>query len=202
VQSTDQTPEPYPPGTIAAYFSAKEKRRRALWYLVQATLFRFPIRRADRWRASLLRCFGATIGRHCLIRRTVHVEIPWTLKVGDRVLIGDHAILYSLGPITIGDRAMISQHAHLCAGSHDYRTGSMTLLRIPITIGADAWIAADAFIGPGVTIGEGTVVGARSSVFKDLPAWKVCAGSPARVLHDRPFDPRGAPPQMPARDQA
>lgn len=190
----DQPPEhpapdpPFPPGTVAAYFSTGEKLRRALWYAVDATLFRCSLRRMDRWRAFLLRRFGARIGRRCLIRRTVRVEVPWNLTVGDDALLGEHVLVYSLGPITIGDRAMVSQHAHLCAGSHDHRSSAMTLLRIPITIAADCWIAADAFIGPGVTIGEGTVVGARSAVFKDLPAWKICFGHPARVVGDRPFE--------------
>ena len=69
----------------------------------------------------------------------------------------------------------------------------MLLLRVPVTIGADVWIAADAFIGPGVTVGDGTIVGARSSVFKDLPAWKVCHGNPARVVREREFHEASAP---------
>ncbi|CAN0530686.1 unnamed protein product, partial [Laminaria digitata] len=47
------------------------------------------------------------------------------------------------------------------------------------------WIAADVFVAPGVTIGEESVIGARSSVFTDLPAWKVCVGSPAKPVRDR-----------------
>lgn len=103
-------------------------------------------------------------------------------------MLGERAILYSLGPMRIGDRTMISPYVHLCGGSHDHRSSEMTLLRVPVTIGSDVWIAADAFIGPGVTVGDGTIVGARSSVFRDLPPWKVCHGSPARVVRDREFD--------------
>ena len=40
-------------------------------------------------------------------------------------------------------------------------------------------------VGPGVSVGEGTVVGARSSVFKDLPPWTVCVGSPAKPIGRR-----------------
>jgi putative colanic acid biosynthesis acetyltransferase WcaF len=181
-----------PPGAVAGFFSRQEKRRRAIWYAVEATLFRWSFRRADRWRSFLLRCFGAKVGRRCLIRRTVRVEIPWNVTIGDDAILGEHAIIYSLGPITIGPRAMVSQFAHLCAGSHDHRTSAMMLLRVPISIGADAWVAADAFIGPGVTVGEGTIVGARSAVFADLPPWKICVGNPVRVLRDRQFQRVGA----------
>ncbi|MFA6046937.1 MAG: WcaF family extracellular polysaccharide biosynthesis acetyltransferase [Phycisphaerales bacterium] len=190
----DAPATPFPPGTVAAFFSPREKARRALWYMVAATLFRCSFRRADGWRAMLLRAFGAKVGARCLIRRSAWIEIPWNVTIGDDVMLGEHCIIYSLGHITIGDRAVISQYSHLCGGSHDYRTRGMMLLRVPVTIGADAWIAADAFVGPGVTVGEGTIVGARSSVFSNLPAWKICVGNPARVLKDRvPLDPEGTP---------
>ncbi|EFW6777219.1 colanic acid biosynthesis acetyltransferase WcaF, partial [Shigella boydii] len=47
------------------------------------------------------------------------------------------------------------------------------------------WLATDVFVAPGVTIGDGTVVGARSSVFKSLPANRVCRGNPAVVIRER-----------------
>jgi putative colanic acid biosynthesis acetyltransferase WcaF len=49
----------------------------------------------------------------------------------------------------------------------------------------DVWIAADVFVGPGVRVGAGSVVGARSAVFGNLPAWKVCVGTPAHPVRDR-----------------
>jgi putative colanic acid biosynthesis acetyltransferase WcaF len=52
-------------------------------------------------------------------------------------------------------------------------------------IGADAWIAAEAFVGPGVVIGEGAVLGARGVAFRDIPAWSVYVGNPARLLRRR-----------------
>ena len=121
------------------------------------------------------------------IRETVHVEIPWNLSVGEHSAVGDHAILYCLGPVTIGRYVTISQYAHLCAGTHDTRDRAMTLLRPPITIGDDAWIATDAFVGPGVTIGARTILGARSSAFKDLPPDVVAVGNPARAIKSREF---------------
>lgn len=184
---------PFPPGTVAGYFSRRENVRRAIWYIVEATFFRWSFRRADRWRSFLLRCFGARVGKRCLIRRSAHIEIPWHVTIGDDVMLGEQAIVYSLGPIVIGDRTMISPYVHLCGGSHDHRDRRMTLLRVPVTIGSDVWIAADAFIGPGVNVGDGTIVGARSSVFKDLPAWKVCHGNPARVVREREFDKASVP---------
>src|SRR5205823_5297934 len=101
------------------------------------------------------------------IRPTVWIEIPWNLSVADEAIIGDGAILYSLAPITIGRLATISQYTHLCAGTHDHTSPTFDLIKEPITIGDEAWIAADAFIGPGVTIGPRAVIAARSVVTHD-----------------------------------
>jgi putative colanic acid biosynthesis acetyltransferase WcaF len=129
--------------------------------------------------------FGATVDASCRIRSTVKIEIPWNLTVGAQTIIGDDVILYCLGPITIGQRATISQLGHLCAGTHDFTRPEFPLLRPPITIGDDVWLAADVFVGPGVTVGTGAVVGARSSVFHDLPPWQVCVGTPAKPVKER-----------------
>lgn len=52
----------------------------------------------------------------------------------------------------------------------------------PIKICNDAWIGMNVIILKGVTIGEGAIVGAGSVVTKDVPAWTVVAGNPARVV--------------------
>jgi putative colanic acid biosynthesis acetyltransferase WcaF len=163
----------------------RAKVGRSLWYLVEATLFRFSPRPLYRWRNWLLRRFGARVHPSARIRPTVTVEVPWHLTVGPEAVVGDYAILYCLGEVTIGARAVVSQYAHMCAGTHDYTRRDFPLLKLPIRIGDDAWIAADVFVGPGVQVGAGTVVGARSSVFKDLPPWTVCVGSPAKPVRER-----------------
>jgi putative colanic acid biosynthesis acetyltransferase WcaF len=111
--------------------------------------------------------------------------MPWNLSIGDWSAIGDGVHLYTLGAVTIGRAVTISQRAHLCAGSHDYTRPEMPLLKLPIDIGNSAWICAEAFVGPGVSVGEGAVVGARAVAMRDVPAWKVVAGNPARVIKDR-----------------
>lgn len=155
--------------------------------MVQGTVFRFSFYNSFRWRRFLLGLFGARLAENVRIRPTVRVDVPWNLTIGANSSVGDYAILYCLGRVTLGRHVTISQYAHLCAGTHETNTRRMILLRPPITIGDDAWVAADAFVGPGVTIGAGTLVGARSSVFSDLPANVVAVGSPARAVRERVF---------------
>jgi putative colanic acid biosynthesis acetyltransferase WcaF len=129
--------------------------------------------------------FGATVGKHVNIYNSAGIYMPWNLKIGDWSAIGEHACIYNLGIISIGEKVTISQRAHLCAGTHDYTNPAMPLLRPPIDIKDQAWVAADAFVGPGVIIGEGAVVGARAVVVKDVEPWRVVAGNPAVVIKKR-----------------
>ena len=54
-------------------------------------------------------------------------------------------------------------------------------------IGNDVWIGANSVIKQGVVIGDGAVIGANSFVNKDVPAYSVVAGTPAKVIRKR-FD--------------
>lgn len=173
-------------------WTTREKIGRGLWMLLRVPLFRLTWHNWYAWRRLVLRAFGAMIAPGCTIRPTVHIEIPWLLEMDEGATLGDHAIVYNLGKIRIGRRTTISQYAHLCAGSHDMNLADLPLLRPPITIGSDCWIAADAFVGPGVTVAQGTVLGARSSLFHDTTPWSVYVGSPARRVRER--EP---PAQMP-----
>src|SRR4051812_15776351 len=87
--------------------------KRLLWAVVQTTLFRWSFHTMYRRRAWLLRMFGARVGHNVRIRRTAIFEIPWNITIGDDVSIGDAAIVYALGPVTIGARSFLSQYAHL-----------------------------------------------------------------------------------------
>ena len=166
-------------------YTLREKFARLTWAIVQATAFRWSFHSWYGWRRRLLLLFGASLDPTCRIRRTVTVECPWNLSIGVDSSVGDGAILYCLGPVRIGDHSTISQRAHLCAGSHDHRSRRMVLLRPPITIGSDCWIAAEAFVGPGVTVGDGVILGARAVAFKDLAPWMVSLGNPAQPVAQR-----------------
>lgn len=165
-----------------------------LWWVVEALLFRPSPQFLYGWRRWLLRLFGARVGRDVIIRPTVRTQFPWKVSIGDYAWIGDDVVLYSLGDISIGRHAVVSQKAYLCTGSHDPQRVDFPIFSRPIRIEDECWVATDVYIGPGVTVGRGTIVGARSSVFKDLPAGKVCIGSPARVIRDRKPDEIVPPP--------
>jgi len=158
---------------------------RALWNIVEATLFRLSPRPCHGWRRLLLRLFGARLASTAQVYPQVRIWAPWNLRMDELSTIADGTIVYAVAPITIGAGTTVSQYGHLCAATHDHEDPTLPLIPKPITIGPRCWIAAEVFVGPGVTIGEGSVVGARSTVLHDLPAWKVCVGTPAKPVRDR-----------------
>ena len=156
-----------------------------LWWLVQSVLFKTSPQFLYGWRNFLLRLFGAKIGKKVIIRPSVKVTYPWKLSIGDYSWIGDDVALYTLGNIEIGDNVVISQRSYLCTGSHNYLQEDFPIYQKPIKICDQVWIATDVFIAPGITIEEGSVIAARSSVFKNIPSNKICAGSPVKIIRER-----------------
>lgn len=156
-----------------------------IWWLVQSTLFACSPQFAYKWRAFLLRSFGAKVGKNTIIRPSVRITYPWKVSIGDNAWLGDNAELYSLGEITIGKNSVVSQKCYLCAASHDYKSESFDIYSKPLIIADEVWLATDVFVAPGVTIGKGAVIGARSSVFNDMPEGMICMGSPAKPIKAR-----------------
>jgi putative colanic acid biosynthesis acetyltransferase WcaF len=159
---------------------------RVIWEYLGAPMFALIPRPLWSVRRALLRVFGARIGSDVHIYPSVRIAIPWNLEVAERAAVGDRAIIYNLGMITIASAATISQGAHLCGGTHDYRRADFALVKAPISVGSGAWICADAFVGPGVTIGARAIIGARSVVTKDVADNAIVAGNPAREIGKRP----------------
>jgi putative colanic acid biosynthesis acetyltransferase WcaF len=168
-----------------ASFSLRNRLQRVLWGVACAFLFRWTPRPLHAWRALVLRLFGARLGASCHVYPGARIWAPWNLVMDDQASLGDGVVCYNIATITVGRRAIVSQGAQLCTGTHDYEDPAFQLVAKPIAIGADAWICAEAFLSPGVTIGEGAVIAARALVTRDMPAWMVCAGMPAKPIKPR-----------------
>jgi putative colanic acid biosynthesis acetyltransferase WcaF len=171
----------------AVKYTKAEQAKRVLW-IFGNLLFRCSPRPCFGFRRWILRLFGASIGKQVHVYPTTHIYFPWNLQMGDWSSIGEWALIYNLGVVTIGSRTTISQRVHICGGTHDYRRSDMLLLKLPVHVGDSCWLCADVFVGPGVTVGDGAVVGARSVVVKDVPPWVVMVGNPARVVKQRPHN--------------
>src|SRR5574344_2026338 len=168
--------------------SFKSRCGRALWMVVYALGFRWTPSWPGMfscWRVFLLRCFGAKIGRQCAVAPSIRVWAPWNLIMHDAVLLDKNCRVYDVDRIEIHSQVIVSENVFLCTASHNIRSSRHELTHRPIVLKGQNWVAADVFIGPGVTIEEGTVLGARAVVTKDVAAWKVVAGNPAKIIGER-----------------
>ncbi len=171
--------------TVPDSFRGKSKLSVQLWWIIQDTIFCWSPQILYKWRVFLLRLFGAQIGKDVKIRSSAKITYPWKVKIGDYSWIGDDCVLYSLGDITIGDHVAIAHKVYINTGGHLYQKKAFDIFSKPIHIEDECWITNDVYIAPGVTIGKGTIISARSSVLKDLPAGKICVGTPAKPIKDR-----------------
>jgi putative colanic acid biosynthesis acetyltransferase WcaF len=162
---------------------------RLLWGIVWLILFRPTPRFLHRWRIFLLRCFGAKVHWTARIYPRAKIWLPSRLVMEQFSCIGEDVDCYNVGGVVIEEFALVSQYAHLCGATHDANDTSFALIPQRIVVERRSWVAADVFVAGGVTIGEGAVIGARSSVFKDMPPWMVCVGSPAKPLKPRGIGP-------------
>ncbi len=125
---------------------------------------------------------------------------PWALrrmgcKVGKNVFVGDNVSIDIRNPesIEIDDHAHITGHTILlchkrdlkqyCEGD-DYANFPYKIGKIHLCKGCST--GTGTLIMPGVTIGEGAIVGAGSLVTKDIPAWTIATGRPAKVVKTIP----------------
>ena len=125
---------------------------------------------------------------------------PWVLKrigchIGKDVFIGDN-VRIDAGH---SDLIYIGDHAHVTGGCRllchqrnllHYRKGD-DAAKLPyklgeIHIGKGVMIGMESLIMPGVTIGDGAIIGAYSLVNKDIPAWTIATGRPAKVVKEIP----------------
>jgi putative colanic acid biosynthesis acetyltransferase WcaF len=165
---------------------------RAAWHLVYVLLFRPSPRPMHAWRAFLLRCFGASLGSNCRIYSKCRIWAPWNLRCDEGASVAEDAVIYNAAPVHLGSHAIVSQGAYLCAATHDMDDPAFPMITAPIFIGAYAWICARACVLPGVSVREGAVLGLGSIATKDLEAWQVYVGMPARRVRERKRNPAAA----------
>jgi maltose O-acetyltransferase len=141
-------------------------------------LFLFEQRR---WTVNLQ---GASISRGAAIANLSAKGDKRNLRVGQHSFVG-RVTLHLHRPITIGQQVTVNDGVTIFTASHDLNSATFATTYGPVIVEDYAWIATGASIMPGVTIGRGAVVGAFAVVTKDVSAFTVVAGNPAKVVKRR-----------------
>lgn len=107
------------------------------------------------------------------------------VNIGNQSVIGIGCTL--IGPVKIGNHVIMAQNIVVSGLNHGYEiidipTSEQKTVTSLITIMDDVWIGANCVVTAGVTIGKHAVIGAGSVVTKNVPAYSVSVGNPARVV--------------------
>ena len=165
-----------------------EKVKNMVWGMINSTLLRFaPPQLAifRKWRVVWLRLFGAKVDWSASVHPRAKIEYPWNLTMGRQSSIGERAWVYAMAPISIGENTCVGKETYLITGSHDIGSNRFELITKPITIGSGCWLTTGVTVLQGVTIGDYAVVAANATVVKDVEAWTVVGGNPARFIKKR-----------------
>lgn len=157
------------------------------WHLAELAILRNPLVFGTWPRITILRVFGARVGRKVVAPWPFRVHMAWNLSVGNNCWIGDGAWFHNQGPIVVGDNVVISQQAFLTTGTHDINNDMALVIR-PIRIQAGAWITTRSFVSPGTTIGEGVILTPLSVARGHLDSFGIYAGNPAKRVSTRKLD--------------
>ena len=167
--------------------------KEALWILTRKVFFEALPGRWYRLRRSLLRLFGATVGRGVVIKPGVVITHPWRLTIGDHTWIGEDCYLLTLAQVTLEPNVVISQQSMLCTGNHDCTVTTFDLRVAPITVESGAWLTARCIVGPGVTVGSHALLTMGSVTTKNLAPYGIFRGNPAKRAGTRTVTEMGNP---------
>ena len=159
--------------------------KRFFWHYTNAIVFKSGLFPWYGLKTSLLRAFGAKIGKGVHIKPFVNIKYPWFLQVGDFVWIGEDVWIDNLANVTIENNVCLSQGVMLLTGNHNYKKPGFDLSIKSIIIEAGTWIGAKSIVCPGVTCKNHSILTVGSVAIKDLEPYSVYAGNLAEKIKDR-----------------
>jgi acetyltransferase-like isoleucine patch superfamily enzyme len=112
------------------------------------------------------------------------------LQIGDNTWIGQDCFFHSAGGIIIGNEVGIGPKVSIITSQHRPTNNNEAVLfsalefkKVVLEDGCD--IGINSTILPGVTIGRGAIIAAGAVVNKNVPAYEIWGGVPAKKIADR-----------------
>lgn len=172
------------------------------------SLMMHPVKTRPRFWLRCLQFMYVKKGRKAVIYRSVRKDIvPFNVfRIGSRSVIESYSVVNNavggveigshtrvglgntiIGPVTIGNKVNLAQNVVLSGMNHNFEDVDQSIAEQGVNvkhiiIEDDVWVGANSVILAGVRIGQHAVIGAGSVVTKDIPAYSVVLGNPARVV--------------------
>ena len=108
------------------------------------------------------------IGRHSVINFGCYLDNRRGIDIGDNTAIAHDTKIYTLG--------------------HNITSPKFETKGAKVTIGNNVFVFSNVLIMPGVTIEDGAIILPGSVVTKNVPAYTIVGGNPAKYVKDRTTD--------------
>lgn len=134
---------------------------------------------------------NVSIGAGSIIECTgVIRELGESLVIGNHVGFAQNAFIGLRGKVVIGDDCIFGPYVSIHSENHVYKDPDVPIRlqgtsRKGVVIGRDCWFGRGAVVLDGVTIGDGCIIAAGAVVNKDVPAYSVVGGVPAKLISSR-----------------
>ena len=142
-----------------------------------------PLDNAARW--QYLHDWLGAFGKSSWVASTFNCDYGKNIFMGENITLNYNVTILDIRKVTIGDNTMIGPGTMITTVGHPIspkgRRNHQGIAK-EVHIGRDVWIGGNVVVLPGVSIGDGSVIGAGSVVTRDIPAFSVAVGSPARVI--------------------
>ncbi|MFI6312145.1 acyltransferase [Nocardia fusca] len=130
-----------------------------------------------------------------------------SLRIGDKVVFGKDNVVNTYLDIEIGESTLVADWCYIT--DFDHRMDDITLpikdqgiVKSPVRIGPDTWIAAKVTVLRETRVGRGCVLGAHAVVKGEIPDYSIAVGAPARVVKNRKSTWESGAAQRAAREAA
>ena len=148
------------------------------------------------------------IGEGSVISGTLLVwQNAGKIEIGESTFIGEGCRIYAVDSIKIGSRVQIAHNCNVFDNNihsldpdlrfEEFKSNTTkgviklnALNEKPVVIEDDVWVGANCAILKGVKLAKGAVVGVGSVVVKDVPAYTIVAGNPAKIIGEVPMGRR------------
>lgn len=112
------------------------------------------------------------------------------ITIGSGTSIAGACVISAAESITLEEDVLLARNVYISDHIHRYDDIGKPILNqgitkiLPVLIKRGAWLGQNVVVCPGVTIGQGAVIGANSVVNRDIPAFTLAAGVPAKVIRN------------------
>lgn len=126
--------------------------------------------------------------KESFFENNIYIGNAKNIKIGKRCEINENVFIQGA---LIGDYVMIAPNVSLLSNMHNHSKVNKPMILQGKKIGNiviienDVWLGRNVIVMPGVRIGKGSIIAAGAVVTKNVPAYSIYGGVPAKLIKKR-----------------